>query len=112
MVGDFNSWDGRLHAMRTLGSSGVWELFLPGVAPGHRYKYEIIGADNELRLKADPYAFETEMPPLTASVVSHDRHTWTAADEQWLEHRGQSQPLSAPMSIYEVHLGSWRLNPL
>ena len=70
VVGDFNSWDGRLHAMRSLGSTGIWELFLPGVEPGARYKYEILAADGELTLKADPYAQEAELPPKTASVVT------------------------------------------
>src|SRR5947209_11163507 len=70
VVGDFNSWDGRLHAMRSMGASGVWELFLPECTIGARYKFEIQGADGELRLKADPYAREAEVPPLTASVVS------------------------------------------
>src|SRR5437879_10398265 len=74
VVGDFNSWDGRLHAMRALGSSGIWELFLPGVEPGARYKYEILGADGELVLKADPYAFQAELPPATASVVFESGH--------------------------------------
>ncbi len=112
VVGDFNSWDGRLHAMRTLGSSGVWELFIPDVAVGSRYKFEIIGADGELRLKADPYAFETEVPPLTASVVSAPSHRWSRDDAAWLDRRHAAQPLSEPVSIYEVHLGSWRLNSL
>ena len=80
VVGDFNSWDGRLHAMRSLGSSGIWELFLPDVGPGARYKYEILAADGELTLKADPYAQETEMPPKTASVVSKPSHRWSDAD--------------------------------
>ena len=65
VVGDFNSWDGRIHPMRALGSSGVWELFLPGVEPGSRYKYEIRGADGSLRLKADPMAQAAEQPPRT-----------------------------------------------
>ena len=69
VVGDFNSWDGRLHPMRSLGSSGIWELFVPGVGEGARYKFEIRGADGELRLKADPFAFAAEVPPQTASVV-------------------------------------------
>src|SRR5579862_6636172 len=112
VVGDFNSWDGRLHAMRSLGSSGVWEIFLPGCPVGARYKFEILGADGELRLKADPYARETEVPPLTASVVNSTRHEWTRGDAGWLSQRSQSQPLCAPMSVYEVHLGSWRLNSL
>jgi 1,4-alpha-glucan branching enzyme len=110
VVGDFNSWDGRLHAMRTLGSSGVWELFVPGIEPGVRYKYEIIGADGELRLKADPYALEAEHPPNTASIVFRSRHRWSASDGEWIARRAQLAPLSSPISIYEVHLGSWRLN--
>ncbi len=112
VVGDFNSWDGRLHVMRTLGSSGVWELFIPDVPVGSRYKYEIIGGDGELRLKADPYAFETEMPPLTASVVSAASHHWSKDDSAWLDRRHAAEPLSEAVSIYEVHLGSWRLNSL
>jgi 1,4-alpha-glucan branching enzyme len=110
VVGDFNSWDGRLHAMRTLGSTGIWELFLPEVGEGQNYKYEILTQDGELRLKADPYAFATEVPPKTASVVHRPRHEWGDAD--WITRRAGSEPLNGPMSIYEVHLGSWRLNPL
>jgi 1,4-alpha-glucan branching enzyme len=110
VVGDFNSWDGRLHAMRSLGSSGIWELFLPDVEPGARYKYEIVTADGGLTLKADPYAFEAEHPPQTASVVSQSHHKW--ADRDWLDTRSEADPIAQPMSIYEVHLGSWRLNPL
>ena len=112
VVGDFNSWDGRLHAMRTLGSTGIWELFLPDAAPGARYKYEILAADGELTLKADPYAQEAEMPPKTASVVTKPSHRWSAGDEQWLRARRDALPLQRPMSIYEVHPGSWRLNSL
>jgi 1,4-alpha-glucan branching enzyme len=110
VVGDFNSWDGRLHAMRSLGSTGIWELFLPGVEAGTRYKYEILTADGELALKADPYAFEAEPPPKTASVVFQSQHRWK--DRQWLEARREQNSLEEPMSVYEVHLGSWRLNPL
>jgi 1,4-alpha-glucan branching enzyme len=110
VVGDFNSWDGRLHAMRMLGSSGVWELFIPDIPVGSRYKYEILGADGELRLKADPYARETEVPPLTASVVNQASHAWSPGDKKFLDARSGSQPLGEPMAIYEVHLGSWRLN--
>ncbi len=112
VVGDFNSWDGRLHAMRTLGSSGVWELFLPGLEPGACYKYEILGADRQLLLKADPYAFETELPPKTASVVFRSKHRWDRADAEWLADRAEARPIERPMSIYEVHVGSWRLNTL
>jgi 1,4-alpha-glucan branching enzyme len=111
VVGDFNSWDGRLHAMRSLGASGIWELFVPGVEPGARYKYEILTADGERTLKADPYAQETELPPKTASVVAEPRHRWSDADADWLARRHEPPPpLGRPVSIYEVHLGSWRLN--
>jgi len=112
VVGDFNSWDGRLHAMRTMGSGGIWELFLPGVGAGARYKYEIMTADLELNLKADPFAQETELPPKTASVVTESQHRWSPEDARFLELRRESLPLSEPVSIYEVHLGSWRLNAL
>ncbi|HEY8624849.1 MAG TPA: 1,4-alpha-glucan branching protein GlgB [Solirubrobacteraceae bacterium] len=110
VVGDFNSWDGRLNAMRSLGSGGIWELFLPGVQEGAHYKYEILTADGELALKADPFAQETEHPPKTASVVTSPRHRWN--DSAWLADRREQQPLTRPISIYEVHLGSWRLNSL
>jgi 1,4-alpha-glucan branching enzyme len=111
VVGDFNSWDGRLHPMRSLGSSGLWELFLPEVGPGARYKYEILTQDHQILLKADPYAFATEVPPNTASVVFEPEHAWSDADAEWLRGRAQqSPPLKRPISVYEVHLGSWRLN--
>ncbi len=112
VVGDFNSWDGRLHAMRSLGSTGIWELFLPGVGPGARYKYEILGPDGQLLLKADPYALETEVPPKTASVVFEPNYAWSKDDVEWLRARQSQLPLARPVSIYEVHLGSWRLNSL
>jgi 1,4-alpha-glucan branching enzyme len=110
VVGDFNSWDGRLHAMRSLGSSGIWELFLPDVEPGAHYKYEVVAVDGAVTLKADPYAFEAEHPPKTASVVFESHHTW--GDREWIDERGSGEATASPMSIYEVHLGSWRLNPL
>jgi 1,4-alpha-glucan branching enzyme len=112
VVGDFNSWDGRLHAMRSLGSSGIWELFLPDVGRGERYKYEIITGDGDVLLKADPYAQETEVPPKTASVIHQPGHSWSADDAAFIAQRREHQPLSEPVSIYEVHLGSWRLNSL
>ncbi|MBV8987521.1 MAG: 1,4-alpha-glucan branching protein GlgB [Solirubrobacterales bacterium] len=112
VVGDFNSWDGRLHAMRSLGATGIWELFLPGVEPGARYKYELLTANGQLTLKADPYAFATEVPPQTASVVFTPQHDWSRPDLEWLRRRGERRPLEQPVSIYEVHLGSWRLNTL
>jgi 1,4-alpha-glucan branching enzyme len=106
VVGDFNSWDGRLHPMRTLGSSGIWELFVPDVGDGARYKYEIRWQDGSVHLKADPLAFQAERPPQTASIVHRSQYSWN--DEEWLERRHASEPLRGPMSIYEVHLGSWR----
>jgi 1,4-alpha-glucan branching enzyme len=108
VVGDWNFWDGRVHPMRSLGSSGVWEIFLPGVEAGARYKYEIVAADQRLTLKADPFAFATEVPPGTASVVAEPpRHTW--GDTEWLTKKSaEPDPLNRPMSVYEVHLGSWR----
>jgi 1,4-alpha-glucan branching enzyme len=110
VVGDFNSWDARLHPMRSLGGSGVWELFLPAVGEGERYKFAVRHADGSVHLKADPVAFAAEEPPQTASIVYRSRHAW--ADEEWLERRAAADALHAPMSVYEVHLGSWRLNPL
>jgi 1,4-alpha-glucan branching enzyme len=109
VVGDFNSWDGHLHPMRSMGSGGVWELFMPGVEAGARYKYELLTQDGELRLKADPYAQQVEVPPKTASVVTESQHEW--GDQDWLARREESKPLGEPMSVYEVHLGSWRRNP-
>jgi 1,4-alpha-glucan branching enzyme len=110
VVGDFNSWDGRLHPMRSLGSSGIWELFVPGVGEGHLYKFEIHAPGGQLRVKADPVAFASEVPPANASIVHRPQHEWYDAD--WLERRRASDPLREPVSIYEVHLGSWRRNPL
>jgi 1,4-alpha-glucan branching enzyme len=112
VVGDFNSWDGRLHPMRSLGSSGIWELFLPDVGEGVCYKYEILTQTGEIRLKADPYAQRTELPPKTASVVTQSHHRWAATELDWLDARRSQAPYDRPVSIYEVHLGSWRLNPL
>jgi 1,4-alpha-glucan branching enzyme len=110
VVGDFNSWDGRLHPMRSLGSSGIWELFIPGIEEGAKYKFEIRTQDGKLRIKADPLAFAAEVPPANASIVHRSKHEWS--DATWLERRAQSDALREPMSIYEVHLGSWRRNPL
>src|SRR3954470_4170874 len=110
VVGDFNSWDGRLHPMRTLGSSGIWELFIPAVGDGQKYKYEIRTQDGRLRIKADPVAFAAEVPPANASVVHRSQHEWSDAD--WLTRRAETDWLRSPISIYEVHLGSWRRNPL
>ncbi|GAA1530654.1 1,4-alpha-glucan branching protein GlgB [Actinomadura kijaniata] len=106
VVGDFNHWDGRAHPMRALGSTGVWELFVPGVGDGTCYKYEILGADGHWRAKADPMAQATEVPPATASKVFTSSYEW--ADDEWMERRKARQWIHEPMSVYEVHLGSWR----
>ncbi len=106
IAGDFNAWDGRAHPMRSLGASGVWELFVPAIGDGVRYKYEVLGADRRWRLKADPMAFATEGPPATASVVFTPAYEWT--DAEWLARRAAADPATGPMSVYEVHLGSWR----
>ncbi|HYZ89295.1 MAG TPA: 1,4-alpha-glucan branching protein GlgB [Myxococcales bacterium] len=108
VVGDFNSWDGRLHPMRAIGSTGIWELFVPEVGSGTRYKYEVRPRGGGPRLlKADPLAFQTEAPPQTASVV-HDLHRYQWRDADFLRQRAASDPLRKPLSIYEVHVGSWR----
>jgi 1,4-alpha-glucan branching enzyme len=112
VVGDFNSWDGRLHPMRSLGSSGIWELFLPDLGEGAIYKYEILTQTRELLLKADPYAQETELPPKTASKIAVSHHAWSPDEGRWQARRREQPPFDRPMSIYEVHLGSWRLNSL
>ena len=106
VVGNFNSWDGRLHPMRSMGSSGVWELFIPDIGPGTYYKFEIVGADGRLVLKTDPFGLETEGPPGNACIVHESRHEWKDAD--YLAARENADHYSGPMSIYEVHLGSWR----
>ena len=111
VVGDFNQWDGRCHPMRVRGGAGIWEIFVPGLGTGEIYKYEIRRRDNNyLGLKADPYAFYCEQRPRTASVV-HDLDDYVWQDQEWMEARAQRQALSAPLSIYEVHLGSWRHVP-
>lgn len=106
VVGDFNYWDGTGSAMRSLGDSGVWELFIPGVEVGARYKYEICGPDGNWMQKADPMARATEIPPATASVVTDQFHEW--GDDEWLEQRARTNPQDGPMSIYELHVGSWK----
>lgn len=106
VVGEHNGWQGRTHAMRSLGSSGVWELLVPGVGHGARYKFEILGPDGLWRQKADPMARWTEVPPATASRVLDSTYTFT--DDAWMERRRATDPHEQPLSIYEVHLGSWR----
>ena len=106
VVGDFNYWQGATHAMRSLGDSGVWELFVPGITAGARYKFEILTHDGTWRQKADPMARGTEVPPATASVVVESTYTW--GDDEWMAARGATDPHNGPLSVYEVHLGSWR----
>jgi len=106
VTGDFNFWDGRAHPMRSLGGAGVWELYVPGVGAGARYKYSICGPDGEWREKADPMAVLAETPPATASVVYESAYEWSDAD--WMTARAARQPVTSAMSVYEVHLGSWR----
>ncbi len=111
VVGDFNHWDGRVHPMRARGSSGIWELFVPDVGECTIYKFEIVGPRGTvLPLKADPYAFCAELRPNTGSVVARlDKHQWNDAD--WITQRGQRNWLDQPITVYEVHLGSWRRIP-
>jgi len=109
VVGDFNLWDGRLHAMRSLGSSGIWEIFLPGVGPGERYKFEILTAAGHLTLKADPMAFAAVEPPGTDSIVAQSAHVW--GDDTWRIGRDDAPWLAQPVSIYELHIASWKRVP-
>ena len=108
VVGDFNQWDGRLHAMRVRGSSGVWEIFVPEVAAGSNYKYEIrTRNDGAILTKTDPYGQQFQLRPQTAAVIpAIDEHEWQ--DTDWLERRANTDWQRAPMSVYEVHLGSWQ----
>jgi 1,4-alpha-glucan branching enzyme len=108
VVGDFDHWDGRSHPMRIRGSSGVWELFVPGLAEGAIYKYEIRPGSGDLPLlKSDPYAFRSELRPHSGSIVARlDHHQWN--DYGWMKYRSRNDWLSSPISVYEVHLGSWR----
>ncbi|MBL6751373.1 MAG: 1,4-alpha-glucan branching protein GlgB [Nevskia sp.] len=109
VVGAFNGWDGRRHAMRLRLGAGIWELFIPRLAAGTLYKYEIQGPGGLLPLKADPVALQAEPPPGTASVVAEGTaFAWT--DQDWLRRRAQADAARAPISIYEVHAGSWRRN--
>ncbi|MEM9710027.1 MAG: 1,4-alpha-glucan branching protein GlgB [Pseudomonadota bacterium] len=108
VVGAFNQWDGRRHPMRSRGTTGVWEIFLPGLGDGAAYKYEIVDAGGvTLPLKADPVGFGAEHPPATASVV-RDLRGFGWSDADWMATRGEKNSRTAPISIYEVHLGSWR----
>jgi len=111
VIGDFNDWDGRRHQMRVRGSSGVWELFIPSLGQGTLYKFEVKSRGKGVLMdKADPYAFYSELRPKSASVVwDIDRYAWS--DEGWMKERREKNLFEGPLSIYEVHLGSWRRVP-
>ncbi|MGA9571911.1 MAG: alpha-amylase family glycosyl hydrolase, partial [Candidatus Acidiferrales bacterium] len=111
VVGNFNFWDGRVHPMRHRGSSGIWEIFIPGLGEGEVYKFEILSSvGNVLGLKTDPYGFAGEMRPNNASVVrTIDGYKWK--DTAWMESRSLRDWLHSPMTIYELHAGSWRRKP-
>ncbi|HQZ28040.1 MAG TPA: 1,4-alpha-glucan branching protein GlgB [Verrucomicrobiales bacterium] len=105
VVGDFNGWDGRVHPMRN--HNGVWEIFLPHLVPGDHYKFEIIGAEGHLAVKSDPFAFFSQHGPQTASIIYDlNRYVWN--DSNWMQKRAKANPYASAMSIYEVHLGSWK----
>ena len=106
VAGDFNDWSGEASPMQPHGSTGVWELFVPNARAGQRYKFEVLGRDDVWRLKADPMAFRTEPPPATASIVDESHYEWS--DDAWMANRLQWHAYDRPMSVYEVHLGSWR----
>ncbi|WP_319410262.1 1,4-alpha-glucan branching protein GlgB [uncultured Cohaesibacter sp.] len=108
VVGNWNNWDGRRHAMRQRGVTGVWEIFIPQIGEGHAYKYELLNRQGQLLpLKADPVGFGSEHAPRTASIVrSLDGHEWR--DDDWMKNREKTTKIDQPISIYEVHLGSWR----
>jgi 1,4-alpha-glucan branching enzyme len=110
VIGDFNRWDGRLCPMRRLGSSGIWEIFIPGLGEGELYKFEIKAANGDLLLKLDPYAFYCQRRPETAGITwRRGKYTWN--DSAWLDSRAKRNWLHEPLSIYEVHLGSWMRSP-
>ncbi len=108
VIGDFNHWDGRCHPMRSLGSSGIWELFIPNLAEGCLYKFEILNRHTEeILVKTDPYGQQFEFRPKTAAIVAREDH-YDWEDSQWMQQRRQFDWQHQPMSIYEVHLGSWK----
>jgi 1,4-alpha-glucan branching enzyme len=111
VIGDFNRWDGRRHPMRVRGSSGIWELFIPGLEEGALYKFEVKSRyNNYLTTKSDPYGFHFEPPPKTASII-HDLRDYQWHDQSWMERRAQTNWLESPVAMYEVHLGSWMRVP-
>ena len=111
VIGDFAQWDGRTYPMRVLGSSGVWELFVPDIQPGALYKYEIVTGDGDIRVKTDPFAFKLEQHPGTASIVERPSQLYEWGDDAWMSRRESHDPRREPMLAYEVHLGSWARVP-
>jgi len=109
VVGNFNQWDGRRHPMRCRGNSGIWELFIPQVQQGDIYKFEIKTASGELYIKSDPYAFFSEKRPNTASIV-YELSNYSWKDSAWMSKRDSESTLNKPVSIYEIHVGSWQKN--
>jgi 1,4-alpha-glucan branching enzyme len=110
VVGDFNAWDGRRHPMRSLGASGVWEIFIPDIPLGERYKFELLTQYGEVTLKSDPFGLAFEQPPLNASLVADPKYTWT--DDEWMRSRESCGSwFHRPFTVYEVHLGSWARMP-
>ena len=106
LICDANFWDKKSHPMIPLGSNGLWEIFIPDVGPGLKYKFAIHGRDGRWVDHADPMARETETPPHTASIVNESSYQWS--DSRWMTERSMFQPWRSPVSVYEVHLGSWR----
>ena len=106
VVGDFNGWDGRVHPMRSLGASGVWEIFIPAARVGQRYKFQIRAQGGDILVKADPFGFAFEVAPLSASIICSPAHEWQ--DAEWMASReARGSWFDRPMAVYEVHLGSW-----
>ncbi|MGH7638662.1 MAG: 1,4-alpha-glucan branching protein GlgB [Gemmatimonadaceae bacterium] len=111
VLGDFATWDGRIFPMRVLGSSGVWELFIPEIPPGALYKYEIVTQSGDIRVKTDPFAFKLEQHPGTASIVERASASYDWSDDEWMSKRDTMDPHRSAQLIYEVHLGSWARVP-
>ncbi|MGM0502010.1 MAG: 1,4-alpha-glucan branching protein GlgB [Bacillota bacterium] len=111
VVGQFNQWDGRMHQMRVLGGSGVWEIFIPGICEGELYRFEILSQEGDVLIKSDPYAFYSELRPSNASVTYslEDKYEWE--DEDWIEKREKTEWLEEAISVYEVNLSSWARVP-
>jgi 1,4-alpha-glucan branching enzyme len=107
IVGDFNQWDGRRHPMQLHATGGVWELFIPGLDAGEKYKFRVRQSHGEVVDKSDPYGFAAELPPCTASIVT-DLSKFQWHDSEWMDRRANTNQLDKPISVYEVHLGSWK----